>query len=126
MNRYLSYPWAFVCGFYYYIIFQLVYFARFGALNTTWSFADVFLPVVGVVSLLMFIFFAKRIGRRRELFFIPFLIALPFSVLGALGGGLLGFLGVLIFGILPFFIILPLGFWLVKKFARAEERAVEM
>jgi len=124
MSRYLAYPWALVFGFYYYIIFQLVYLARFGDLNLSWNFVDVFLPAVGIISVAMFIYFAKKIPERRGLFFIPFFIALPLSMLGALGGGLLGPLGVLIFGLLPFAVLLPLGYWLVKKFIK-EERAAQ-
>lgn len=122
MNTFLTYPWALVFGLYYYVIFQLIYLARFGSLNLNWSMVDVSLPIVGIVSTVLFVYFAKRIPRRRGLFFIPFLTALSLSVFGALGGGLLGPVGVLIFGLVPFALFLPLGYWLVKKFAR-EERA---
>ena len=117
MGNYTSYPWALLWGFYYYLVFQLIFLVRFGSLNISFSSIDRALPVIGILSVVLLMYFADKLQRGKGLLFIPFLIALPFSVFGALGGGLLGAVGMLIFGLVPFVIALPIGYWLIKKFS---------
>lgn len=126
MNRYLAYPWSLLFGFYYYVLFQFIYLLRFGSFNTRVSYLDAFLVAVGIISVLIFMFFAKKLIRKRGLLLIPFVLAVPFSAFGALGGGLLGFLGILIFGLVPFFAIPPLGYWIIKRFVEPRAPSVEI
>ena len=114
MTNYLSYPWALAWGLYYYVLFQLIFLARFGALNLSFNALDISLIVLGVLSVVLLVYFANKLSARKGLLFIPFVIALPFSVIGALAGGLFGFIGIIAFGIVPFVIALPLGYWLIK------------
>lgn len=97
------------------MLFQIIYFSRFGQFNLEFSSADASLVAVGIISVLFLMYFADKLRSRRGLLFIPFLIALPFAAVGALGGGLLGIAGVLIFGTAPFLIALSIGYWLLKR-----------
>lgn len=115
MTKY-SYVWAIPFGLYYYVIFQLVYLARFGSLNMSFNVLDVSLLALGILSMVMLLYFANKLGGWKMLV-IPLLIAFPFSAFGALSGGLHGVLGVLLFGLVPFAITLPIGYWLIKKFS---------
>ena len=115
MTRLLSYPWALAFGLYYYFLFQLIYLVRFGSVNTTLSIADGALSIVGLGSVLFAQYLTRRLADRRALMAIPFALALPFSLFGALGGGLLGPLAVAIYGLAPFAIALPLGFWIIER-----------
>jgi len=114
MTNYLSYPWALAWGLYYYVLFQIIFLARFGSLNLSFNALDISLIVLGVLSVVLLVYFANKLSARKGLLFIPFVIALPFSVIGALAGGLFGFIGIIAFGIVPFVIALPLGYWLIK------------
>lgn len=115
MNKYLAYPWSLLFGLYMYLLFQLMFILRFGRINTDVNSLDLYILVVGIASVLMLMYFARKLTARRVFLCIPFLIALPFSYIGALGGGLLGGVGVLIFGLVPFAIALPVGYWLINR-----------
>jgi len=117
MSNYTSYPWAVLYGFYFYIIFQIVFLLRFGSINMNVSVLDAFLVLNGILSVLMLMWFANKLPRKKGFLFIPFGIALPFSMIGALGGGLLGWIGILIGGLVPFVIAIPIGYFLIKKLA---------
>jgi len=117
MNTFLSYRWALAYGLYFYILFQLVFIVRFGMVNLNVSVADVALYVVGVVSVILCQYFSRKLRSRKWLMAVPFVVALPFSFSGALSGGLFGWLGIVIFGIVPFAVALPLGYWLIKRFS---------
>ncbi|MDE2078981.1 MAG: hypothetical protein KGI73_01195 [Patescibacteria group bacterium] len=118
MRVLLSYPWALAYGLYFYFLFQVVYLARFGSLNMTMSWGDLALYVVGVGSVLLCQYFSRKlIGWRQWLMAVSFLLALPFAFSGALGGGLLGWFGVVILGLIPFCVALPLSYWLIKRSA---------
>lgn len=112
----LSYRWSFVYGLYFYVVFQIVYWKRFGSLNWSIEWTDLGLLIVGIVSFFMFQYYALKLASKWWLMIAPFLLALPLAVIAALGGGLLGMAGVIFFGLVPFVIFLPLGYWLVKKF----------
>lgn len=113
-----SYVWA-ALGLLYYVLFQLIYLVRFGSLNMTFNPLDLNLIVLGVVSVAALIYFANKLGGWKMLL-IPYLIALPLSAFGALAGGLMGALGMLFFGLVPFAITLPIGYWLIKKFSSGQ------
>lgn len=119
MAFFLAYPWAFAYGLYFYALFQFVFFARFGAFNTNFSVGDFALYAVGVLSVLLCQYFSRKLRARRWLMTVPFVVAMPFAYVWALGGGLFGWFGVVIFGFIPFLIALPLGYWLIRRFTVA-------
>lgn len=121
MKNYFSYPWALLYGLYFYLLFQGMYAWRFGHLNTDVSLLGISIIVVGMVSVFLLLFFMRHLARRKFLLLVPFLLALPFAYVGALGGGLLGVLGILIFGITPFLIALPAGYFVIKRLNKNAE-----
>ena len=113
-----AYLWATVYGAYLYLLFQIMFFARFGRINTQVSVLDLFIWVVGIVSVLILMFFMRKLPTRKALMFVPFVIALPFGYVGTMGGGLIGPLGMLILGTIPFAVILAIGFGVVRLFVK--------
>ena len=100
----------FIYGLYLYILQQILFFFRFGKLNTDFNRLDFYLIVVGIASIFLYSYFVRKSEsvRRKRALQIAFVIAVPFSVFGSLMGGLLGGVGILIFGLVPFLVILLL------------------
>jgi len=115
MKNYSSYPWAVLYGLYFYLIFHVLFLFRFGRVNTSVNINDMFIVLVGILSVLLLMYFGNKIEKKRKILFIPFVIAVPFSYIGALGGGLLGPVGILLFGIIPFLITLPIGYVFLRR-----------
>ena len=116
-----NYLWSPVFALYYYLTFQLVHLKRFGEFN--WRFDVYFLGllVIGFLSILLMQYYGRRLGAKSWLILVPFIIALPLSVMASLGGGLLGVFGLLAFGLLPFVIIVPLGYKLIRRLILPKE-----
>jgi hypothetical protein len=112
MQTKISYRWV-LGGIYYYALFQLIYLARFGSLNTTVSSLDAWLIIVGMCSVAVLLYYANK-GALFWKLLIAFLIAIPLSLVLALIGGLFGAVGVFAAGLLPFVILLSVGYWLAK------------
>jgi len=108
-----NYVYAFVLGFYPYVLLQAQALVRFGKINTSLNYLDIFPIVVGIVSVLILFFLMNKVSKSRAIL-ISFLIAAPFSFMGMLMGGLLGAFGILIYGLIPFFIALPIGYKISK------------
>ncbi len=66
----------------------------------------------------------RKLTRRRGFMLIPFLLMVPFSYFGALGGGLLGMLGIVAFGTIPFAVGLPVGYFAIKRFSHVKKTPV--
>jgi len=115
MKNYFSYPWSILYGLYMYVIFHILFLVRFGRINVEVNSSDIFIVLVGIFSVVLLMYFGNKVGDKKKLLLIPFVIAIPFSYMGALGGGLLGPIGMLVFGILPFLITLPIGYVFLKK-----------
>lgn len=91
-----------VYGLYLYVLHQIVFFVRFGALNTTLSISDLFLIGVGILSILLYVYFARNSHTtRKNALRAAFVLSIPFSFFGTLAGGLLGNVGILIYGLIP-------------------------
>lgn len=114
MNPY-SYYLAPFYGLYFYAIFQMMFFLRFGTFNTTVHILDLALLLIGAASVALCMYYSNKLPQRKNALIFPFLITTPFAYVGALGGGLLGFPGALILGTLPFLIILPLSYSIISK-----------
>ena len=116
-----NYLWSPVLALYYYLTFEIVYLKRFGEFN--WQFDIYFLGllIIGFLSVLLVQYYARRLGARSWLILLPFIVALPLSVIASLGGGLLGLFGLIAFGLLPFVIIVPLGYKLIRRLILPQE-----
>jgi len=121
MSKLYSYPWAILYGLYFYVLFQIVFFVQFGQFNRNLGLIDLFVVLDGILSVLLLQYLARKLPTRRGFLIIPFLIALPFAYIGALGGGLLGAVGVVVMGMLPFIVFLGIGYWVVKRVVSRSE-----
>lgn len=115
----LSYPFSILYGLYFYLLFHIVFVIRFGRINPAVSHLDLGIIVVGVLSSLALLFYVRKLPEgKRLLMLIPFAIAVPLAYLTTLMGGLLGLPGIMIFGVVPFVIALPIGHWMITRFVR--------
>ncbi len=121
MKNYLAYPLALVYGLYFYALFQLSFLVRFGSLNTSFNILDFGIVLVGIISVVILLYFMRKLTRGRGFMLIPFLLMVPFSYLGALGGGLLGMLGIVAFGTIPFPVGLSVGYFAIKHFSHVKK-----
>ncbi len=124
MKNYLAYPLALVYGLYFYALFQLSFLVRFGSLNTSFNILDFGSVLVGIISVVILLYFMRKLTRGRGFMLIPFLLMVPFSYLGALGGGLLGVLGIVAFGTIPFAVGLSVGYFAIKRFSHVKKTPV--
>ena len=109
-----SYPWAFVYGLYFYVLFQVMYLVRFGSFNLSVSTTDLGLVIVGIGSVLMLMYTTRKLAHGKRLLLISFFLALPIAYVGALSGGLIGLPGVIIYGLTPFVIFLLIGYFCIQ------------
>lgn len=115
MKSYSSYVWALPLGLYFYLLFQVVFLLRFGEFNLEFSYIDLGIWLVGVLSVLIATYFCNKLTSGKWYLLIPFLLALPLAFFGSLGGGLFGLLMLVVFGTLPFAVLLPPSYWLIKR-----------
>jgi len=115
MKNYTSYPWAILFGLYFYLLFQVMFLLRFGSLNLTFNVLDLVIILVGIFSVALLFFCMRKLPAKQSWMILPFLLAVPLAYIGALGGGLLGAIGILIFGLVPFFVFLPIGYLIIKQ-----------
>lgn len=116
---------AIVYGLYMYLLYQAIAFLRFrefigscpecnfGTMDeiSFLLFNHGSPYIIGVLSVLLLYYFAKKYNVEPKKLLRNFIIAIPFSFVFSLMGGLLGYSGLLVFGVLPFIITLSL----VKK-----------
>ncbi len=79
MKNYLPYPLALVYGLYFYALFQLSFLVRFGSLNTSFNILDFGSVLVGIISVVILLYFMRKLTRGRGFMLIPFLLMVPFS-----------------------------------------------
>lgn len=97
-------------GFYFYFLQQILFFLRFGTFNQQTSSLDISLVLVGAISVWMLMYLRSKFQSpddRRKLWAAFGLSAIA-AVFTSLMGGLLGFIGILIFGLAPFVVVLGL------------------
>ena len=119
-------PWAFLYGFYFYLLFQAMFVYRFGHLNISFGVLDAFIVLVGILSVLLLFYFLKKLPRGRRWLLAVFFVTVPFAYIGALGGGLLGALGLVVFGMVPFLVTPPLAYWVVARVMRGNASTPEV
>lgn len=104
--------WALVVGLVSVIWQVLTYYFRFGQLNPYASWLEyVWFFLSGTLGGLILIFFLNRQSAHKAWWSVlaAFVLAAPVAMLFMVGGGLLGFLGILLFPQLPWFIFTWLG-----------------
>lgn len=104
--------WALLAGLLTIAAQVLIYYVRFGSLNTVSPFIDyLFIFLAGSLGGSILVFFLNRheSTRARWIVMVAFLLAAPIALIMILGGGQLGPLGVLIFPQFPWAIFMGLG-----------------
>lgn len=100
-----------------YLLHQLLFLSRFGRLNPQLTLTDLGLFIVSAIAVWFFVRTLTQLSstRSRTALSTAFVISLLLSVITSLAGGLLGIIGVIIFGLLPFGIILVPTTWILRK-----------
>ncbi len=128
MNNTFSYIRAIPYGLYMNVIQHAFFFYRFGRLNTrievpphvTVASSEHLFFIVGILSVMLLFYFMKKLpsGAPRRTLFAFFIVAVCLGTIGSVGGGLFGPIGVLIYGLVPFLVILPIGYGLARGVQR--------
>lgn len=112
-------PYLIALGLLYYPLQQLIFYVRFGRFNATFHPMDLLLEVVGVLAFLMLSYTlstTKQSSARTLLWVLFLLVAVPLSLIGSVGGGLLGPLGIVVFGLVPVLLVLLLAKGVIRVF----------
>lgn len=106
------------------VIWQIAsYYFRFGQLNPHAPFTDyVLFFLAGLLggSILVYFFNRQESNKARWSVLIAFVLAFPVAMFFMLGGGLLGFIGILLFPQIPFALITWFGSLAGKFLSRAK------
>lgn len=116
-NNLVGYARGALYGLYFYALQQGIYLVRFKELNTQVNMLDLYLVVVGILSVWLFMFFRSKMHSKkaRIALFVAFILAVPIASVGALLGGLLGPIGILAYGLIPFAVLMTIVFILFGK-----------
>lgn len=112
-----SYPYAVALGLLYYPLQQALFYLRFQRFNTSFYPIDLALIIVGACAFLMLFRVLRKTEHQKEQllqWFLFLVFGIPCSVIGSIGGGMLGYPGVLIFGLAPVAIVLLIGKGIAK------------
>lgn len=92
----------------------LFYFIRFGTMEAHIIGESLLFVPIGFLGGIYFFYLYDQasVMLHRRMIFAGLIASLPSSVVGGIAGGLLGFLGIIIFGTLPIVIGVFLGNWL--------------
>lgn len=114
----LSVGWSLLSGLAA-VVWQVVsYYLRFGRLNPHAAWTDYLtFFVAGALGGLLLVFFFNRqpVQKGRWSVLVAFVLAFPVAMIFMLGGGLLGWVGMLLFPLLPWLLFMWIGS-LVGKF----------
>ena len=109
-------------GLYFYPLQQPIFLLRFGRLNDSSGLLDIGGPtIVGICSVAMLKYFLGKARTRiqKKIILACFFAAVPFALIGSMAGGLLGFIGIIIYGLMPFALFLGAGHLIsAKKFSK--------
>jgi hypothetical protein len=108
----VSVYWVFLVGLLTVAAQIIAFYVRFGRWNTDATFVDYLsFYVAGTLGGLILIYFLNKqpTPTRWWIVLIAFLVASPFAMLFMLGGGLLGWIGVLLFPLIPWALFTWIG-----------------
>jgi hypothetical protein len=108
----ISNYWSLLAGLFT-VAYQVVtFYLRFGRMNTDATFVDYLLFFfAGTLGGLILIYFLNRqtSNGKRWVVLIAFLLATPLAMIFILGGGLLGWIGVILFPQIPWALFTWIG-----------------
>lgn len=103
------------------VLWQVVtFFLRFGRMNTDSGILDyVMFFLAGAVGGLILVFFLNKQTSSRGWWIVmaAFVLAFPVAMIFVLGGGLLGYIGIILFPQIPWAIATWFGSMIGKRFA---------
>ncbi len=123
MEKNKLYLWVFGLALIWPLAQVMIFYVRFGQMNSLAGVLDyVVFYIAGLLSVAVFFKWLLRsaAGWGRNFVIAGFVLSSPFSWRGALVGGMLGSVGVILFSLIPVVIGAGLGYWLGKRFAPAE------
>lgn len=94
------------------IVHLAVYLARFGSLPAAPVETALFIPTGAIGGWFVHRLLSRSVGSQKKLVIVTTLLSLPIAVVGNLGGGLLGPVGVTLFGVVPIIALSGTG-WLI-------------
>ena len=119
----LRWSWVIVAALVWSVLHVVVFTMRFGEIPVTEALSDLllFLPT-GFVAALALRMLLQRTGAGFPswMIILGVIAALPFAFVGNLVGGLLGPIGVTIFGVAPIFIGAGVG-WVIGRMRTADD-----
>ena len=110
-----NYAYPLILGLYPYLLFQLIALLGSGKIILFSSYLDLFLVVVGILSVVALFYFLNKFPKSQRTTLISFFAAVPFSLFLMLLGGLLCWLGILIYGLFPFVVALFISYLISRK-----------
>lgn len=118
----VRWPWVIAAALVWPVLHVVVFTMRFGEIPVSDAFSDLllFLPTGFAAALVLRVFLRKaEPGCSSWMIILGVVAALPFAFLGNLMGGLLGPLGVTIFGVVPILIGAG-GGWVIGRTGTAD------
>ncbi|MCA9388942.1 hypothetical protein KC644_04290 [Candidatus Berkelbacteria bacterium] len=103
-------------GFYFYFVQQLIFLIRFGRFNSIVNQLDLSLYIIGAVAIFTLLKLLSGKNKRQQAVLLGvFIVAQPLAIIGALAGGQLGLIPIIIFGLAPILALLLIANLIVKK-----------
>lgn len=114
------YWYAPLYAFIVYLAYHVLFIVRFGRIHVDQNAGDVFLFVSATLVFLLFFYFQNKLDcyHQQSILWAVFFLILPFSMMGAIVGGLLGPIGVVIYGLIPALLALPAAYWTIHHISR--------
>jgi len=109
---------ALVLAVLFYLVQHVIFFTRFGSINTQFNILDAVMVLAGFLVFRIAFCFLNRLETKsqRMWLWVAIVIMLPVAFMGALMGGLLGWIGIILYATIPFTIVVSLTYFLVKQF----------
>jgi len=127
-NHEIPYWWATLIGLLFPVLQAVVYYARFGMRNPYATLVDYLLFFLGgTLGAFILIAFLRRSPTRASKWSVglAFLLGTPLAFIGSLGGGLLGWLGVILLPALIWGVFTATGYWIGGLIAKARAKGSE-
>ncbi len=103
-----------VYGVLFYVVVNLVFYFNFGNIDFRWI--DLIFIIVPFINFFFAGFLSQKSDTKFKKYFVWvfFVLSVPVSYYGLIMGGLLGILGIILYGIVPVFLLTAIGFWIAK------------
>jgi hypothetical protein len=121
MDKKPSFLWALGIGAVFPLVQVLIYLLRFGRFNPyAQPIEYVYFFAAGALAGVSLIYFLRRSDSTAlsRAVIIAFVLGIPFGLFGMIMGGLLGPLGMLLFGVSPIVFVTAVGYFIGRMLSR--------